>query len=138
MHAQGSDRHRITPPGCSGNSQAFVSPVRGRSPGSRRHVADHRRPWRPAFIAPSRRSSGCAMNMTVYSCGGSCGMYRIPVLAPCVTVYEWRTSNRQGYAVAADRSIVQIDDARLLMLSCAPDFGCPSRGETGNRCAQAF
>ncbi|KPB71573.1 Uncharacterized protein AC507_4256 [Pseudomonas syringae pv. maculicola] len=25
MQAQGSDRHRITPPGCSGNSQAFQS-----------------------------------------------------------------------------------------------------------------
>ncbi|AHG43562.1 hypothetical protein N018_11465 [Pseudomonas syringae CC1557] len=25
MQAQGSDRHRITPPGCSENSQAFQS-----------------------------------------------------------------------------------------------------------------
>ncbi len=73
------------------------------------------------------------MNMTVYSCGDSCGMYRIPVLAPYVTFYEWRTSNRQGYAVTADRSIVQIDDARSPMLSCAPDFGCPHgvKRETG-------
>lgn len=95
------------------------------------------RPCRHAFIAPSRRSSGCAMNLTVYSCGGSCGVYRIPVLAPCVTLYAWRTSNRQGYAVTADRSIVQIDDSPPPMLSCTPCFGCPSRGETGNRCAHA-
>ena len=40
-------------------------------------------------MKPDRRSSrlpavrsGCAMNMTVYSCGGSCGIDRIPFLAP--------------------------------------------------------
>ncbi|SHM67288.1 hypothetical protein SAMN05216593_102289 [Pseudomonas asturiensis] len=38
-------------------------------------------PCQYAFIAPSRLGSGCAMNMTVYSCGGSCGIDRIPVLA---------------------------------------------------------
>ena len=104
--ARHSIRHRITPPGCNENSQGLAESRPVFEAGLLAHggeVADA--VVTPiALITPSRSRSGCAMNMTVYSCGGSCGMYRIPFLAPVSGNPSRRTSSAQGYAVVRRRS----------------------------------